>query len=203
MIVPLSVYLFYAKNNSQSTLNTHLTKTSTFTPISFQTYSVRRVEVGEKRNVYVTVAFAGVALMVAMLIGVVVVRRRSSRFPQHQVRKCSPDSWGGLLTPLSPPSVHTLPVLHTNTITSREAFMFKIKFHCSILASPPAKSPLGWRIFHTFNFYLILTFYFSSRRQLVSVQTAKIGNTKEVGSGLTQPTVNFCNVLPSRDHHQL
>jgi amyloid beta A4 protein len=48
------------------------------------TYSVRRVEVGEKRNVYVTVAFAGVALMVAMLIGVVVVRRRSSRFPQHQ-----------------------------------------------------------------------------------------------------------------------
>ena len=52
----------------------------------FQTYSVRRVEVGEKRSVYVTVAFAGVALMVAMLIGVVVVRRRSSRFPQHQVR---------------------------------------------------------------------------------------------------------------------
>ncbi len=53
----------------------------------FQTYSVRRVEVGEKRNVYVTVAFAGVALMVAMLIGVVVVRRRSSRYPQHQVRE--------------------------------------------------------------------------------------------------------------------
>merc|ERR1719400_2813093 len=49
------------------------------------TYSVRRVEVGEKRSVYVTVAFAGVALMVAMLIGVVVVRRRSSRFPQHQL----------------------------------------------------------------------------------------------------------------------
>ena len=50
-----------------------------------QTYSVRRVEVGEKRSVYVTVAFAGVALMVAMLIGVVVIRRRSSRYPQHQV----------------------------------------------------------------------------------------------------------------------
>merc|ERR1719195_2207576 len=48
------------------------------------TYSVRRVEVGEKRSVYVTVAFAGVALMVAMLIGVVVIRRRSSRYPQHQ-----------------------------------------------------------------------------------------------------------------------
>ena len=52
----------------------------------FQTYSVRRVEMGEKRNVYVTVAFAGVALMVAMVIGVVVMRRRSARYPQHQVR---------------------------------------------------------------------------------------------------------------------
>ena len=39
----------------------------------FQTYSVRRVEMSEKRNVYVTMAFAGVALMVAMLIGVVVM----------------------------------------------------------------------------------------------------------------------------------
>merc|ERR1712209_315829 len=49
------------------------------------TYSVRRVEMGgEKRNVYVTVAFAGVAMMVAMLVGVVVMRRRSSRYPQHQ-----------------------------------------------------------------------------------------------------------------------
>ena len=42
---------------------------------------------------------------------------------------------GELLTPLSPPYVHTLPVLNTNTITSREAFMLKIKFHCSIFAS--------------------------------------------------------------------
>ena len=41
---------------------------------------------GEKRNVYVTVAFAGVAMMVAMLVGVVVMRRRSSRYPQHQVK---------------------------------------------------------------------------------------------------------------------
>merc|ERR1712012_736042 len=49
------------------------------------TYSVRRVEMGgEKRNVYVTVAFAGVAMMVAMLVGVVVMRRRSSKYPQHQ-----------------------------------------------------------------------------------------------------------------------
>ena len=66
----------------------------------FQTYSVRRVEMGESRSVYVTLAFAGVALMVssivdllvhhlpqvAMLIGVVVLRKRSSRFPSHQVR---------------------------------------------------------------------------------------------------------------------
>jgi len=48
------------------------------------TYSVRRVEMGESRSVYVTLAFAGVALMVAMLIGVVVMRKRSSRFPSHQ-----------------------------------------------------------------------------------------------------------------------
>ena len=56
---------------------------------------------GESRSVYVTLAFAGVALMVggivdllfhqlaqpqvAMLIGVVVLRKRSSRFPSHQV----------------------------------------------------------------------------------------------------------------------
>merc|ERR1712203_1352590 len=48
------------------------------------TYSVRRVEMGESRSAYVTLAFAGVALMVAMLIGVVVLRKRSSRFPSHQ-----------------------------------------------------------------------------------------------------------------------
>lgn len=51
---------------------------------------MRRVEMGgEKRNVYVTVAFAGVAMMVAMLVGVVVIRRRSSRYPQHQVTMLS------------------------------------------------------------------------------------------------------------------
>jgi len=48
------------------------------------TYSVRRVEMGESRSVYVTLAFAGVALMVAMLIGVVVLKKRSARFPSHQ-----------------------------------------------------------------------------------------------------------------------
>ena len=51
----------------------------------FQTYSVRRVEMNENKNVYVTVAFAGVALMVALLIGVVVMRRRNTRYPHHQV----------------------------------------------------------------------------------------------------------------------
>ena len=33
-----------------------------------QTYSVRRVEMGESRSVYVTLAFAGVALMVRIAI---------------------------------------------------------------------------------------------------------------------------------------
>jgi amyloid beta A4 protein len=48
------------------------------------TYSVRRVEMGENRSVYVTLAFAGVALMVAMVIGVVVLKKRSNRYPHHQ-----------------------------------------------------------------------------------------------------------------------
>merc|ERR1711874_56595 len=48
------------------------------------TYSVRRVEMTENKNMYVTVAFAGVALMVALLIGVVVMRRRNTRYPHHQ-----------------------------------------------------------------------------------------------------------------------
>ena len=52
----------------------------------FQTYSVRRVEMNENKNMYVTVAFAGVALMVALLIGVVVMRRRNTRYPHHQVK---------------------------------------------------------------------------------------------------------------------
>jgi len=39
----------------------------------------------ENKNIYVTVAFAGVALMVALLIGVVVMRRRNTRFPHHQL----------------------------------------------------------------------------------------------------------------------
>ena len=52
----------------------------------FQTYSVRRVEMNESKNMYVTVAFAGVALMVALLIGVVVIRRRNTRYPHHQVK---------------------------------------------------------------------------------------------------------------------
>ena len=40
----------------------------------------------ENKNMYVTVAFAGVALMVALLIGVVVIRRRNTRYPHHQVK---------------------------------------------------------------------------------------------------------------------
>jgi len=43
------------------------------------------VEMPENRSVYVTLAFAGVALMVAMLIGVVVLKKRSSRYPHHQL----------------------------------------------------------------------------------------------------------------------
>uniref|UniRef100_A0A224XKV8 Putative conserved plasma membrane protein n=1 Tax=Panstrongylus lignarius TaxID=156445 RepID=A0A224XKV8_9HEMI len=49
------------------------------------TYSVRReVYHRETKSVYFTLAFAGIALMVAMLIGVAVLRRRSARSPQNQ-----------------------------------------------------------------------------------------------------------------------
>ncbi len=51
-----------------------------------QGYSVRRVEMKESNSVYMTMAFAGVALMAAMIVGVVVIRRRNGRHPHHQVK---------------------------------------------------------------------------------------------------------------------
>ncbi|KAL1138515.1 hypothetical protein AAG570_008578 [Ranatra chinensis] len=49
------------------------------------TYSVRReVYRRETKSVYFTLAFAGIALMVAILIGVAVLRRRNARSPQNQ-----------------------------------------------------------------------------------------------------------------------
>ena len=53
--------------------------------LPFQGYSVRRVELKESSSVYMTLAFAGVALMAAMIVGVVVIRRRNGRHPHHQV----------------------------------------------------------------------------------------------------------------------
>jgi hypothetical protein len=57
-----------------------------------QGYSVRRVEMKESSSVYMTLAFAGIALVAAMVVGVVVIRRRNGRHPHHQVnvrRLCS------------------------------------------------------------------------------------------------------------------
>ncbi|XP_076033806.1 amyloid-beta-like protein isoform X2 [Oratosquilla oratoria] len=49
------------------------------------TYSVRRdVYNSQGRGVYYTLAFAGVALMAAMVVGIVVLRRRNSRSPHNQ-----------------------------------------------------------------------------------------------------------------------
>lgn len=39
----------------------------------------------ESRGVYFTLAFAGVALMMAMVVGIVVLRRRNSTNPHNQV----------------------------------------------------------------------------------------------------------------------
>ena len=52
----------------------------------FQTYSVRReVYHRESKSIYFTLAFAGIALMAAVIVGVAVLRRRNARSPQNQV----------------------------------------------------------------------------------------------------------------------
>lgn len=54
--------------------------------LSLQSYSVTRESSGsESRGVYFTLAFAGVALMMAMVVGIVVLRRRNSTNPHSQV----------------------------------------------------------------------------------------------------------------------
>lgn len=51
-----------------------------------QGYSVRH-EMGhrENRSVYFTLAFAGVALLAAMVVGIVLLKRRHARSPHQQV----------------------------------------------------------------------------------------------------------------------
>ena len=59
--------------------------------ILFQGYSVRSIENNNGGNsgpIYMTLSFAGVALMAAMVVGIVVMKKRSGRHPHHQVR-CS------------------------------------------------------------------------------------------------------------------
>ena len=57
-------------------------------PTSYlQSYSVRKID-GEKGNnttMYMTLTFAGVALMVAMIVGMIIVRKKNGRHPHHQV----------------------------------------------------------------------------------------------------------------------
>lgn len=59
-----------------------------FNVLKFQSFSVRRQIYGpsgrEGRNVYFTLAFAGIALMAAVFVGVAVVKYRSSRSPHAQ-----------------------------------------------------------------------------------------------------------------------
>lgn len=53
-----------------------------------QGYSVRReVYHRESRSVYYTLAFAGISLMAAGVVGVAVFKRRSARSPHSQVIK--------------------------------------------------------------------------------------------------------------------
>jgi amyloid beta A4 protein len=41
----------------------------------------------ESKSIYFTLAFAGIALMAAVIVGVAVLRRRNARSPQNQVAK--------------------------------------------------------------------------------------------------------------------
>lgn len=54
----------------------------------FQNYAVRREFYGpvghNGRNVYLTLAFAGIALMAAVFVGVIVAKFRASRHPHAQ-----------------------------------------------------------------------------------------------------------------------
>ena len=54
-----------------------------------QGYSVRKIvggkDGGNNTTMYMTLSFAGVALMVAMVAGMVIVRKRNGRHPHHQV----------------------------------------------------------------------------------------------------------------------
>merc|ERR1712049_55722 len=47
--------------------------------------SVRRLDPKESSSVYVTLGFAGIALVAAMLIGVAVIKKRNGRHPHHQL----------------------------------------------------------------------------------------------------------------------
>ncbi len=58
---------------------------SIFSRLQLQGYSVRKVAMKENSSVYMTLGFAGIALVAAMIVGVVVLRRRSGRNPHHQV----------------------------------------------------------------------------------------------------------------------
>ena len=41
---------------------------------------------GNNATMYMTLSFAGVALMVAMIVGMVIVKKKNGRHPHHQVR---------------------------------------------------------------------------------------------------------------------
>ena len=72
--------------------------------VLLQGFSVRQVELKrESSSVYVTLGFAGIALVAAMVVGVVVLKRRNGRHPHHQVRPFS-----GHRPPIAASSASTL-----------------------------------------------------------------------------------------------
>ena len=81
-------------------------------PSCSQGYSVRRVERKEGgSSVYMTLAFAGLALMAAVVAGVVVIKKRGGRHPHHQVRTPMEFSIGIRVSPV-PHSISTCQLLN-------------------------------------------------------------------------------------------
>lgn len=104
--------------------------------ITFKVYSVRREFYGpaghDGRNVYFTLAFAGIALMAAVFVGVAITKYRASRHPHAQ----------GFVE-VDQVSIQTSFVI-TMTVVNMSSFLFNIFIH--------------FFLFHSYSKYKIFSF---------------------------------------------
>lgn len=88
MLITNLFYFHIFKYNVSRSQNYLKGKTNLILHFLFQGYSVRSIEnnnSGSSGPIYMTLSFAGVALMAAMVVGIVVMKKRSGRHPHHQV----------------------------------------------------------------------------------------------------------------------